>query len=59
MWDYDSLFNELTKFGFIEICRFKMGDCDDKMFLLPEMDYQFGDMQNPYGLAIQCKKPLI
>jgi hypothetical protein len=57
MWDYDSLAATLTRHGFVSIRQFYHGDCEDEMFLRPERSYQFGDQDQPYGLAI-CRKSL-
>jgi len=57
MWDYDSLSSALANQGFVDIKRFSQGHSEDEMFLRPERDHQFGNKQDPYGLAIECRKP--
>jgi len=57
MWDYDSLSSALADYGFVDIRRFAQGHSEDEMFLRPERDHQFGNKQNPYGLAVECRKP--
>lgn len=57
MWDYDALSTALADHGFVDIKRFKQGECEDEMFLKPERDHQFGEKESPYGLAIECRKP--
>lgn len=58
MWDYLSLSQALSDHGFINIRRFRRGDCADEMLLRPEREYQFGDTATPYGLALECTKPI-
>ena len=57
MWDYESLKYTLTKVGFYKIKKFQKNNCNDKMFLKPERDHQFGSKSDDYGLAIECFKP--
>lgn len=47
MWDYASLAAALAKHGFVDIKRFTQGMSDDEMFLMPELNHQFGDNDNP------------
>jgi hypothetical protein len=57
MWDYDGLSTALADHGFADIKRFTQGHSEDEMFLRPERDHQFGSRDNPYGLAVECRKP--
>jgi predicted SAM-dependent methyltransferase len=58
MWDYFSLTQALSGHGFVNIKRFQRGDCDDEMFLRPEREHQFGNIVTPYGLSLECTKPI-
>jgi hypothetical protein len=58
MYDYYGLAAALAEHGYVNITRFVQGKCHDEMFLRPERDHQFGDIIHPYGLAIECRKPL-